>query len=133
MCLHFVHTTRCSCRLDGLGKLSSSHFFSQPFDMASELSRDQLELIYLQSDIDFRKIYNSNDLVTFNKNYVYGKHPNLEQHARKLTSLFGSTYCCEQYSRMKLTKDRYRCQLKDEHLVSDQSACHHISQNIIKC
>ena len=88
-----------------------------------------MELIYLQSDMDLIRTCDSNDLVTFYKNYICGKDPNLEQHARKLTSLFDSTYCCEQFSRMKLTKDRYRSQLTDEHLVSDQSAssCHQIS------
>ncbi|CAM1309400.1 Uncharacterised protein r2_g1956 [Pycnogonum litorale] len=78
-----------------------------------------MELIDLQSDMDLRRAYDSNDLVTFYKNYVCGKHPNLEQHARKMTSLFGSTYCREQFfSRMKFTKNRYQSQLRDEHLTS---------------
>jgi len=95
--------------------------FSQPFGMKPEDSSDcyQMELIDLQSDMDLRRAYDSNDLVTFYKNYAYGKYPNLEQHARKMTSLFGSTYCCEQFfSRMKFTKNRYRSQLTDEHLTS---------------
>ena len=54
--------------------------FSQPFDVAPEDSPDcyQMELIDLQSDMNLR----SNDMATFFKNYVCGKHPNLEQHAR---------------------------------------------------
>ena len=95
--------------------------FAQPFDMAPEDSPDccQMELIDLQSDNDLKRAYDNNDLVMFYKNHVCGKYPNLEQHAKKFVSLFGSTYCCEQFfSRMKFTKNRYRCQLTDEHLTS---------------
>ena len=63
--------------------------------------------------------YLNNDLVTFYKKCVYGKHPNLEQHVRKMVSLSGGTCCCEQFfSRMKFTKRRYRSQLTCEHLTS---------------
>uniref|UniRef100_A0A0L8G6W5 SPIN-DOC-like zinc-finger domain-containing protein n=1 Tax=Octopus bimaculoides TaxID=37653 RepID=A0A0L8G6W5_OCTBM len=84
--------------------------FSQPFDMAPEGSPGlcQMELIDLQSDMDLGRAYNaiSAPMVTFNKNYVCGKHPNLEQHARKMTSLSGSTYCEQVLSRMKFTRNR---------------------------
>ena len=66
--------------------------FSQPFPMIPEDSPDcrPMELIRLQSDTNSRA-YNSNDLVIFNKNYICGKHINLVYHAKKMTSLFGST------------------------------------------
>ena len=44
-----------------------------------------------------RNAFNENDLVTFYKNYVREKCPNLVEHALKTILLFGSTYCCEQF------------------------------------
>jgi len=55
----------------------------------------QLELIDMQSDNDMKRVFGENDLVSFYKNYVRGKHPNLAEHAFEIISLFGSTYCCE--------------------------------------
>ena len=82
------------------------NLFSQLYDMAPEGSSDyyQMELIYLQYDMDFRT-YDTNDLVIFYKNYVFGKHPNLEQHVRKLTSLFGSNVVSSYQERNLLKTD----------------------------
>ena len=45
--------------------------------------------------------------------------PNLSRHAKRLSSLFGSTYFWKQFfSKMKLTKTKCRSQLTDEHLTS---------------
>ena len=95
--------------------------FSQPFDVTPDDVPDcyQMEVIDLQSDIDLNRAYDSNDVVTFYKKHVCGKHPNLEKHAKKMISLFGSTYSCEQFfSRMKLTKCKNRSQLTNEHMTS---------------
>ena len=71
--------------------------FSQPFDVTPDdiPDRCQMEAIDLQSDMDLKRAYDSNDVVTFYKKYVCGKHPNLENHAKKMILLFGSTYSCE--------------------------------------
>ena len=79
----------------------------------------QMELIELQADIETKGKYSENSLVDFYKLYVCEKYPNLSRHAKRMTSLFGSTYCCEQFfSKMKLAKSRRRSQLTDEHLTS---------------
>ena len=95
--------------------------FFQPFDVTPDDVPDcyQMEVIDLQSDMDLNRAYDSNDVVTFYKKHVCGKHPNLEKHAKKMISLFGSTYSCEQFfSRMKLTKCKNRSQLTNEHMTS---------------
>ena len=92
--------------------------FSQPFYVTPDNIPDcyQMEVIDLQSDMDLKRAYASNDVVTFYKKYVCGKHPNLEKH---MISLFGSTYSCEQFfSRMKFTKSKHRSQLTNEQLAS---------------
>jgi len=75
------------------------NIFSDPFSTVVDESPDhlQLELIDMQSDNDMKRVFGENDLVSFYKNYVRGKHPNLAEHAFKIISLFGSTYCCEQF------------------------------------
>ena len=85
--------------------------FAQPFDLAVEASPDdcQMELIELQAGMDAKRKYSENSLVDFYKLYMCEKFPNLSRHAKRMTSLFGSTYCCEQFfSKMKLTKTRCR-------------------------
>ena len=45
------------------------------------------------------------------------KYPNIMDHAKKMASIFGSTYTCEQmFSRMKFTKSQQRSTITDEHL-----------------
>lgn len=95
--------------------------FAHPFDLVVENipSSFQLEILELQANVDLKRAYNENDLLTFYRSYVYGNYTNLENHARKMISLFGSTYCCEQFfSKMKLFKTKCRNQLTDEHLSS---------------
>ena len=95
--------------------------FAQPFDLVVEDCPDdiQMELIELQADIETKRKYSENNLVDFYKLYVCEKYPIISRHAKRMTSLFDSTYCCEQFfSKMKLTKSRCRSQLTDEHLTS---------------
>jgi len=47
----------------------------------------------------------------------YQKYPNLVDNAKKIVSIFGSKYICEQlFSKMKLTKSKLRTALTDSHL-----------------
>ena len=90
--------------------------FAQPFDLKVEDCPDdfQMELIELQGDMKIKRKYSENSLVDFYKLYVCEKYPNLSRHAKRMTSLFGSTYCCEQFFfKMNLTKSRCRSQLTD--------------------
>ena len=69
--------------------------------------------------MDTKRKYSEYSLVDYYKLYVWEKFPNLSRHAKRIASLFGSTYCCEHFfSKMKLTKTRCRSQLTDEHLTS---------------
>ena len=78
---------------------SNFNIFSNPFQSAPEQSLDefQLEMINLQSKNDMKSAFKENDLLTFYKNYVREKCPNLVEYALKTILLFGSTYCCEQF------------------------------------
>ena len=63
--------------------------------------------------------YSENSLEDIYKFYICKKYPNLSCHTKRMISLFGSTYCCEQFfSKMKLTKTRCRSRLTNEHLIS---------------
>lgn len=45
-----------------------------------------------------------------------GSFPNLEKCARKILSIFSSTYLCKQtFSKMKYVKSKYRTNISDEH------------------
>ena len=92
--------------------------FVHPFNLAVEDSPDdcKMELIELQADMDTKREYSENRQVEFHKLHVCGMFSNLSRHARKIISLFGSSYCCEQFlQKMKLTKTRCGSQLTDEH------------------
>ena len=65
--------------------------------------------------------YNKNieqSLLDFCKKYLQSKrYSNIVKHAKKMASVFGSTYACKQlFSTMKLTKTKLGAQLTDEHL-----------------
>ena len=73
--------------------------FAQPFDLVVKNIPPsfQLEIIELQANVDLKRAYHENNLLTFYRSYVYTNYTNLAKHARKMIALFGSTYCCEQF------------------------------------
>ncbi|XP_076811806.1 general transcription factor II-I repeat domain-containing protein 2-like [Clavelina lepadiformis] len=93
--------------------------FSIPFNVTpgapSEL---QLELIKLQSDDALKAMYLNKPLLEFYRVYFTKEEfPNLRAFALKWLSVFGSTYLCEQFfSKLNITKSRYRSRLTDENL-----------------
>ena len=63
--------------------------------------------------------YSENSLKDFYKLYVRNKYTNLSYHTKRKISLFGSTYCCEQFlSKMRLTKTKCKNRLTNEHLIN---------------
>ena len=94
--------------------------FSIPFNVtpASAPSELQLELIKLQSDDTLKAMYLNKPLLEFYRVHVSKEEfPNLRASALKWSSVFGSTYLCEQFfSKMNITKSRYRSRLTDENL-----------------
>ena len=106
-------------------RLHASDFklFATPFDVEVSTASEcfQMELIDLQSDDLLKSKFYCEDmlLLDFYAKYVSpsGKYPNLANHAKKMTSLFGSTYSCEQlFSKLKHTKSKLRAALTDGHL-----------------
>ena len=106
--------------------------FGTPFDIeVDEVSEQvQMELIELQNNDLLKASFNelmrsklrSKDslLLEFYQKYLMDEaetYPNLLDHAKKMASIFGSTYVCEQlFSKMKFTKNKLRTQLTDSHL-----------------
>ena len=79
----------------------------------------QMELIELQANMVTKRGYSENSLVDVYKLYVCGKFRNMSRHVKKMISLFGSTYCREQFfDKIKLAITRCRSKLTDEHLTS---------------
>ena len=84
--------------------------FSSPFNanVSKAPGKLQMELIELQCDHQLKIRFTDLSLLEFYK----GRFPHLLRHAQKMTSLFASTYICEQtFSIMKLNKDRLRSTL----------------------
>ncbi|XP_076816403.1 general transcription factor II-I repeat domain-containing protein 2-like [Clavelina lepadiformis] len=77
----------------------------------------QLELLDMQSDIELKQLFRSEDLLEFWSRVPEGKYPNLKTNAQKYASVFGSTYVCEAlFSKMIRIKNKYRSRLTDDHL-----------------
>jgi len=61
-------------------------------------SNFQHEIMELQTDDTLKGMYLSAPLVEFYQRYIKADDfPILRKHALKYVSLFGSTYCCEQF------------------------------------
>ena len=58
--------------------------FAHPFDLVVENipSSFQLKVIELQANIDLKRAYHENDLLTFYRSYAYENYTNLESHAK---------------------------------------------------
>ncbi|CAI5677221.1 unnamed protein product [Oreochromis niloticus] len=77
----------------------------------------QFELAELQNCDVLKDAFKPNSLVDFYAALPNDTYPNIKKHAMKMSTLFGSTYICEQtFSRMKLMKSPMRSRLTDEHL-----------------
>ena len=98
-------------------KLFSTHFDVQ-VDTVQE--KYQMELVELQCSDELKSKFHAEGvlLLDFYKKYLECKqYPNLINHAKKMASMFGSTYVCKQlFSSMKVTKSKLRTQLNDGHL-----------------
>ena len=93
--------------------------FANPIavNIASAPDNFQLELQDMQSDIELKQLFQSEDLLEFWNRVSDGKYPNLKTNAQKNAAVFGSTYVREAlFSKMVRIKNQYRNQLTDEHL-----------------
>jgi hypothetical protein len=85
---------------DFLKHETALNLLSTPFDVNVKTVpyEFQLEIIDLQCNEDLKSKFQDITLLDFYKLYLPGdKFPALRNHARQMTSLFGSTYLCEQF------------------------------------
>ena len=88
--------------------------FSTPFDVQVDTVQEkyQMELVELQCSDELKSKFHDEVvlLLDFYKKYLECKqYPNLINHAKKMASMFGSTYVCEQlFLSMKVTKSKLR-------------------------
>ena len=77
----------------------------------------QFELAELQNCDVLKDAFKPNSLIDFYAALPKDTYPNIRKHAMKMSTLFGSTYICEQtFSRMKVIKTPLRSRLSDKHL-----------------
>uniref|UniRef100_A0A3B5LSC0 HAT C-terminal dimerisation domain-containing protein n=1 Tax=Xiphophorus couchianus TaxID=32473 RepID=A0A3B5LSC0_9TELE len=93
--------------------------FAAPFSMdAKEVEESlQLELIEIQCDDSLKNQHQLLSLPDFYRSLEKAKFPLTRRHAKRMMSLFGSTYICEQtFSLLTLNKSRLRTRTTDSHL-----------------
>lgn len=93
--------------------------FADPFSADPESVPDdvQLELIELQCSTALKNRHRELPLLQFYQSLDDTQFPKLCTEARKLVSMFGSSYICEQvFSLMKLNKSSFRTRLTDDNL-----------------
>lgn len=93
--------------------------FSSPFSVDPNGVPDhlQLELIELQCDTECHSRHQQLPLVNFYRQLGKDRFQEIRTFAKKMLSLFGSTYSCEKtFSVMNSNKNRVRTRLSDSHL-----------------
>ena len=93
--------------------------FSSPFSVDPDNAPGnlQLELIELQSDNEIRSRQQQLSLNDFYRQLDKERFKEIRTFAKKMLSLFGSTYLCEQtFSVMNFNKNRVRTRISDSHL-----------------
>ncbi|KAJ8362531.1 hypothetical protein AAFF_G00369740 [Aldrovandia affinis] len=93
--------------------------FPSPFSVDPDDAPDhlQLELIELQCGAECRSRHQQLPLVDFYRQLDNGRFQEIRTFAKKMLSLFGSTYLCEKtFSVMNINKNRLRTRLSDSHL-----------------
>ena len=109
-------------RLDKLPNFQyNMQLFATPLSLnaADAPCEFQMELLDLQSDLQLKENFKSENLVEFWAKLPNKKYPNLILNALKYASVFGSTYSCEAlFSKMVRIKTKYRSRLTDDHFFS---------------
>uniref|UniRef100_A0A096M3P2 HAT C-terminal dimerisation domain-containing protein n=1 Tax=Poecilia formosa TaxID=48698 RepID=A0A096M3P2_POEFO len=93
--------------------------FSTPFLVDAEEVEEslQLELIEMQCDDSLKSQHQLLSLPEFYQSLDNAKFPLMRLHAKRMMSLFGSTYICEQtFSQLNQNKSRLRTRMTDSHL-----------------
>lgn len=83
--------------------------FSTPFLLDAEEVEESLQLELIEMQLL--------SLPDFYRSLEKAKFPLMRRHAKRMTSLFGTTYICEQtFSLLTLNKSRLRTKMSDSHL-----------------
>lgn len=93
--------------------------FSTPFLVEAEEVEEslQLELIEMQCDDSLKSQHQLLSLPDSYQSLDHAKFPLMRRHAKRMMSLFGSTYICEQtFSLLNQNKSRLRSRMTDSHL-----------------
>jgi hypothetical protein len=93
--------------------------FQNPFTFEMEEASEiyQLELIHMQTNDELKEAFHSSTREKFYKCLSDFKFPNIKGLATKMSTVFGSTYICEQtFSIMKLIKSKFRTRMTNDHL-----------------
>uniref|UniRef100_A0A3B3UV06 DUF4371 domain-containing protein n=1 Tax=Poecilia latipinna TaxID=48699 RepID=A0A3B3UV06_9TELE len=93
--------------------------FSTPFLVDAEEVEEslQLELIEMQCDDSLKSQHQLLSLPEFYQSLDNAKFPLMRLHAKRMMSLFGSTYICEQtFSQLNQNKSRLRTRMTGSHL-----------------
>ncbi|KAJ0069275.1 hypothetical protein NL108_003199 [Boleophthalmus pectinirostris] len=93
--------------------------FSTPFLVDAEEVEESLqsELIEMQCDDSLKSQHQLLSLPDFYQSLDNVKFPLMRRHAKRMMSLFGSTYICEQtFSLLNQNKNRLRTRITDSHL-----------------
>jgi hypothetical protein len=104
--------------------------FQNPFTFEMEEASEiyQLELADMQTNDELKEAFHSSTREQFYKCLPDSKFSNIKGVARKMLTVFGSTYICEQtFSRMKLIKSKFRTRMTNEHLLHCLRLCHQLS------
>lgn len=105
---------------DVKSKQMELNIFSTPFNVEPADVPDNLqhEIIQLQSNDELKARYSNLPLLEFYKRYISNEEfPTLRRHALKYASVFGTTYCCEQFfSKLTIAKNHLRSRLTDTNL-----------------
>lgn len=95
------------------------NLFAHPFNVSVEDAPEevQMELIELQCNSTLKDKFNLGLIEFYSKYIPISDFPKIRDHALKMTSLFGTSYLCEQlFSRMKNVKSKTRTRITDVHL-----------------
>lgn len=98
---------------------SGFDIFANPFttDICTAPQHLQMELIDLQSDSGLRAKFQDAAIQDFYRLLPSDLMSQLQRHAARALSMFGSTYLCEQmFSKMNLNTNKHRSWLTDDNL-----------------
>jgi hypothetical protein len=104
--------------------------FQNPFTFEMEDASEiyKLELIDMQTNYELKEAFHSSTRKQFYKCLSDSKFRNIKGLATKMSTVFGSTYICEEtFSRMKLIKSKFRTRMTNDHLHHCLRICHQLS------